>query len=169
MSKKQKLIVALATILLGVLFIILKKDVIGIAMTIIGAILVIEGVIAIIKKAIFYGIIFIIIGALIITFGWIYAKIVIYIAAALLLIYGVYELLMLLKLKAKPIWLANPVIKIVAAVFLLFNQEGTLDWIFIVCGVLLCIEGAFSAIYALVDKKEEKKPEEENKEEVIDM
>ena len=85
MTKKQKILVAIATIVLGALFIILKKDVISIAMTIIGALLVVEGVFSIIKKAIAYGVIMIIIGALIITFGWLYAIIVIYIASALLL------------------------------------------------------------------------------------
>lgn len=168
MTKKQKIIVAVATILLGVLFILLKKEVISIAMTIIGALLIVEGILLIIKKAIAYGVIMIVIGALIITFGWLYAIIVIYIASALLLIYGVYELLVYLKLKVMPLWLASPILKIVVAILLLFNQKGTLDWIFVVCGVILCIEGAFSLIDSLANKKAEKENKEPEKE-VVDL
>lgn len=168
MTKKQKILVAIATIVLGALFIILKKDVISIAMTIIGALLVVEGVFSIIKKAIAYGVIMIIIGALIITFGWLYAIIVIYIASALLLIYGVFELILYLRAKVKPVWLVSPILKIVVAILLLFNQKGTLDWIFIVCGVILCLEGVFSLIDTLANKQLEKKEPQEEKE-VVDL
>ncbi len=168
MSKKQKLVISIATIVLGVLFIILKNKVISIAMTVLGALLVIEGVIAIIKKLIANGVILIIIGALIITFGWLYATIVIYILAALLLVYGLFELILYLKAKMNAFWYVAPIIMIVIGALLLFNQKGTLEWIFIVTGVLLCIEGVFATIDALANTKEKEEQPTENKD-VIDL
>ena len=85
-----------------------------------------------------------------------------------ILIYGVYELLVYLKLKVMPLWLASPILKIVVAILLLFNQKGTLDWIFVVCGVILCLEGVFSLIDSLANKKAEKEIKESEKE-VVDL
>lgn len=148
MKKSDKLVSSIITILLGILFIILKGNVISIAMTILGVVLIILGIIDITNNINNLGIIKLILGICVIVFGWILVSAVLYIIAALLLIYGVLEVLNLMSIKVKGgntldtvlIYLV-PTFKIFAAICLLFNQGGTISWVFVVVGVFLIIEG----------------------------
>ena len=42
---------------------------------------------------------------------------------------------------------------IVAGVLLFFNQKGTIDWVFIVEGVILIVEGLFNLLSVLFIKE----------------
>ena len=159
MKKTDKLVSSLITILLGVLFVVLKGSVISIAMTILGIVLIVLGIIDIVNNITNLGIIKLIVGICIVIFGWVLLSAVLYIIAALLLIYGVLEVYNLLNSNIKGastldtivIYLV-PVVKIIAAVCLLFNQGGTISWVFVVVGIFLIIEG----ILLLINLSKEK-------------
>ena len=51
------------------------------------------------------------------------------------------------------LYLIGPILMIVAGVLLFFNQKGTIDWVFIVEGVILIVEGLFNLLSVLFIKE----------------
>lgn len=153
MKISEKLISALLTVALGVMFIVLKQEVISIAMTVLGAVLIILGIMNLIQKAFTPGVIKIVIGAIVIVFGWTIVSAVLYIVAALLLVYGVYLLCVRIKERKKSMHTldiitayAAPAVCIIIALLLFFNQGGAVAWVFVVSGILLIVEGVLTLI-----------------------
>ena len=148
MKVSEKIISAILTLVLGILFIVLKGQVVSIAMTILGVLLIVLGIMNLTTKLVAPGVVKIVVGALIILFGWVLVSAALYILAALLHILGILQLYAEIKLNTKGARIidtifayALPVICIVIAFFLFFNQGGTVDWVFIVAGVFTIIEG----------------------------
>lgn len=161
MKKLEKFIPAILTIVLGVLFLVLKGEVISIAMTILGVVLIVLGVLDLIGKQTVPAVVKIVIGVLILVAGWAFTTAVLYILAALLLIYGILLLYNNIKTKTKGEKLlgtilayAEPIVCIVIGFFLFFNQGGVVNWVFIIAGILAIIEGILMLFGAF--KKEEK-------------
>lgn len=159
MKISEKWIASILTILLGVMFIVMKSGVIGITMTVLGTVLIVLGLIDLLQREIPTAVVKLVIGVLIIVFGWTIASAVIYIVAALVLIYGILLLYQLLKMRKKGSCLldtllgyAVPVLFIVIGLLLFFNQGGTLDWVFIVAGVFTVIDGGLMLIEAINKK-----------------
>lgn len=159
MKTSEKVISAALTILIGVLCLILKSEVISIAMTILGVVLIVGGVMNLIDKQVVPAVVKIVIGVLIIVFGWTIVSAVLYILAALLLIYGI--LLLYARIKANVrgariidtiLAYAAPVVCIIIAFFLFFNQGGTVNWVFIVAGIFAIIEGVLMLVDAFKKK-----------------
>ena len=110
--------------------------------------LIVLGIMNLTTKLVAPGVVKIVVGALVILFGWVLVSAALYILAALLLIFGILQLYAQIKLNTKGARIidtifayALPVICIVIAFFLFFNQGGTVDWVFIVAGVFTIIEG----------------------------
>lgn len=148
MKVSEKIISAILTLVLGILFIVLKGQVVSIAMTILGVLLIVLGIMNLTTKLVAPGVVKIVVGALVILFGWVLVSAALYILAALLLIFGILQLYAQIKLNTKGARIidtifayALPIICIVIAFFLFFNQGGTVDWVFIVAGVFTIIEG----------------------------
>lgn len=159
MKKSGNLIASLVTILMGILFCILKEGVIGIMMTILGVLFIVGGVIALLSNGTIYGIILITIGVLIIIFGWAIKTVVFYVIAVLLILVGVAQIIGLIKGNVKgtkPIFTLIiylvPVLRIAIGVLLLFNQNGTLNWIMYVTGILLIVDGLIGLITEAANK-----------------
>ena len=152
------LITAAALIVVGALFIIFKGEVISITMSIIGIALVVLGVADMLKKYIVSGAIKLALGALVLVAGWLFISLALYVLGAFLLIAGVSDLYALTKLKIKRISfpvalrIAQPVIYILVAVCLFFNQGGAISWVFTVSGIFLIVDGIVALIGA-IDKK----------------
>lgn len=160
MTKKSSLFISILTAVIGLLFIILKNDVIGISMTIIGVFLIVMGVLYLIDKLFLSGVIWIVIGVVIIVFGWVLATVVIYILAVYFIISGIINIINLIKAHTKGtnflytlLIYAFPVFSIIIGILLCFNQGGTIAWIFIVCGILLLIDGIVGIVQSLVSKE----------------
>lgn len=158
MKTSNKLLSAVLTIALGILFIILKANVVSIAMTLLGAALIVSGIIDLVHKQLAPGIVKAIIGVAVIVFGWTLMSIAIYIMAALLLAFGVVQLVQAIKEKQnntmkKVLSFIEPVLMVVVACCLLFNQGGTIAWAFIVAGVVLIVEGIIALIGCLKTDK----------------
>ena len=125
-------------------------------MTVLGVLLIVNGIIHLVGDTDkVYGIILICVGALIIVAGWLIATIVLYIIAVLFIIYGALMIYAFFKAgHASIINLIAPILMIVAGVLLFLNQKGTVDWVFIVEGIILVIEGAINLVAALATKNQ---------------
>lgn len=152
-KNSEKLLQAILTIVLGVLFIVFKSDIIGIALTVLGIALIISAIIDLVHKQVTPCVIKAVVGVVIIVFGWTLMSAALYIMAALLLIYGILLLYQMIKENKarvesadKALGFIKPVLYIVSAVCLLFNQGGTIEWVFILSGVFFIVEGIISLI-----------------------
>lgn len=157
--KGNEILTAVALIVIGALFMIYKSEIISIAMSLIGFTLIALGVIDIVRSFTVSGVVKIVLGLLVLLAGWMFVAIALYILGAFLLVAGVSELLALTNVKIKKITLpvamhiAQPVIYILVAICLFFNQGGALSWVFTVSGLFLMLDGAVGLVGAFSDKK----------------
>lgn len=158
-QNQNKLVSAVLMTVLGVLFLIWKNGVVSIAMTVLGALLIVQAILDIVHKAYVSGAIRAAIGVAIIVFGWALVTITLYIMAAVLLIYGILQLVGALKdldkdskLLAKILAFIEPAICLFISICLLFNQGGTISWVFIVAGIFLIIDGVVALVGCLANK-----------------
>ena len=154
-NKSNELLTAIALILIGGLFIIYKGEVISIAMSLIGITLVVLGIIDILRARVFSGVVKLVFAALVVLAGWLFVTLALYVLGAFLLIAGITQLIALSKLKIKKMTLptvmhiAQPIIYILVAICLFFNQGGAISWVFILSGVFLILDGIAGIIGAL--------------------
>lgn len=158
MKKSEKLLTALFTVALGILFLVLKDKVISIAMTIFGVSLLISSIIEMFKKQITQGTVKLLIGLLVIIFGWTLISAALYIMAAALLISSVIQIFAISKVtKGFDLSYFEPIMNIIISICLLFNQGGAISWVFIVTGICFIIEGMITLVDSI--KKESKQIE----------
>ena len=154
-NKSNELLTAIALILIGGLFIIYKGEVVSIAMSLIGITLVVLGIIDILRARVFSGVVKLVFAALVVLAGWLFVTLALYVLGAFLLIAGITQLIAISKLKIKKLTLpavmhiAQPVIYILVAICLFFNQGGAISWVFILSGVFLILDGIAGIIGAL--------------------
>lgn len=154
-NKSNELLTAIALILIGGLFIIYKGEVISIAMSLIGITLVVLGIIDILRSRVVSGVVKLVFAALVVLAGWLFVTLALYVLGAFLLIAGITQLIALSKLKIKKMTLpavmhiAQPIIYILVAICLFFNQGGAISWVFILSGVFLILDGIAGIIGAL--------------------
>lgn len=148
-----KKITAIVAIVVGLLFLILKGEVISIALTVLAVGAVAMGIYKLIKKETQVGITAIVIGVVVGLCGWLFVNVTLVVIAVLMILGCVMNLLGNLKNdgykmsvgQALKVYL-KPVLGIIAGICLLFNQGGVMNWVFIVTGVLFIIEGAMLLI-----------------------
>ena len=154
-SKSNDFLTAIALIVIGALFIIYKGGVISIAMSLIGITLIVLGIIDIVRARVVTGVIKLVFAALVMLAGWLVIELALYVLGAFLLIAGITQLLALSKTKIKKLSLpvimhiAQPIIYILVAICLFFNQGGAISWVFTVSGIFLIIDGVVGVIGAL--------------------
>ena len=125
-------------------------------MTVLGVALIIAGVIDIVNKLTTAGVIKAVLGVALLVCGWTLVSLALYIMAAVLLIYGILLMIEIIKNMKKSDKIANkvlklvePVVMIIVAACLLFNQGGAIAWVFILAGILLIVDGALGLVNAL--------------------
>lgn len=154
-SKKEALFTALSLIAVGILFVIFKSEIISIALTFIGGYLVVWGIVNVINKLFYNGIVKIVFGALVLVAGWLFIQIALYLLGAFLLISGASDLYRIFKNKIKKVTISfiariiQPIIYVMVAVCLFFNQGAALSWVFIVSGIFLMLDGVVALVGAL--------------------
>ena len=158
MKKTEKIITALLTIALGVLVIILRGELIKIITAVCAIALLALGLIDLIHKKIPPAVAKLVAGVVILICGLAVVEIVLYIIAAICMIAGIISLYEKLKTnrrckgwQEKIFEYALPVFLIVVGFLLLFNQGNTVNWIFVVCGVLTTMEGGILLVNALIN------------------
>ncbi len=145
MKKDSQLFMRIGMIVLGVLFVVKRSGVIHTALMLIAAILLLSAIFDFIKKQTGSGVTKAVIALCVVVFGWLFVELALYLIAALLLLYGIAQLIQTVRQKPKGyLPYAVPVFSLIAGCCLLFNQGGTVDWIFVVVGIVLIVEGVLS-------------------------
>jgi hypothetical protein len=157
-KKSEKIVTSILTLTLGILLMVLKGGTLQVFTSVVGVMLLVLSVFDFVAKDFKLGVAKCVIGALILVFGWLIVKVALYVLAAGLVIVGVWGIYDRIKCgvgfswTAKPILLyARPVVCTLIGVLLLFNQGGTIDWVFVVGGILTVIEGGLLLLEALAD------------------
>ena len=159
MRRNEKIIAAVLTMLIGVLLMVIKEDFIGILMTIGGVGLVILGAVDIYNGATPSAVIKIVSGVLITVCGWVLVEAVLYVASALLLIFGILLLYDMIKKKRRYcgrlknfLAYAMPVGLLLMGLLLLFHQVITVKVALIICGCLTLFEGGVLLVNAFEEE-----------------
>lgn len=152
--KQNGWLYALASIAIGILFVWLKGGVVSIAMTVLGVALAVYGIGDLLKHRTVTGVVKLVLGIAVLLCGWVFLAVALYIMAALLLIYGLLELIAFFRIKRRSafdvfVGLAGPVICLAVAACLFFNQGGAIDWVFLVSGILLIVQGVLDLTKSL--------------------
>lgn len=147
MKKDSQLFLSIGMIILGALFVVKRSGVIHSALTVIAAILVLSAVFDFIKKQTGSGIVKGVIALGVMVFGWLFIELAFYLIAILLIFYGIVQLIQTSKQKPSGyLPYAVPVFSLAAGCCLLFHQGGTIDWIFVVVGIVLITEGILALV-----------------------
>lgn len=164
MKKAIKLLSALLTIALGVLFVIFKTEVLSICMTVLGVGLLIFAILDLIRFKIFTAVIEGVLGAAVLVIGWTLLDIALFVIALVLGIYGIVELFSRIFEKKKNkgtfvliVGFIEPLVAIAASAFLLLNGSSALSFGVFLAGVFLIIDGILSLIVVLPGNKGKKK------------
>ncbi len=150
MAKKslnnQALINAIALIVLGILFCIFRAGMLNILLTIVGVVLIALGIYDVVKKLYLNATIEVILGIAVIVCGWTILDIALLVLGIGLTVYSVYQIFMVVKDFKKKGWMAfiKPVITLIVGIFLIVAKWVLVDWIFIVIGVVLIINGVIA-------------------------
>lgn len=147
MKKDSQLLIRIGTIVLGALFVVQRSGVIHTAITLIAAILLLSAILDLIKKQIGSGVVKGVVAVCVMVFGWLFVELALYLIAAVLLLNGISQLIQIVKEKSIGyLPYAAPVFSLIAGSCLLFNQGGTVDWIFVVVGIVLIVDGILSMV-----------------------
>ncbi len=156
MKKSEKIIAAILTMVIGVFLIVMQDRFIGILMTVAGVCLLVLGAMDVFNRIVPPAVIKITVGVVIILCGWVLVEAVLYVAAAVLLIFGVLFLYDKLKKKYRCDSLIKTVLDysipsgiILIGALLLIHQALAVEVILIVCGILAFIEGGIMLINVL--------------------
>ncbi|MGN0165434.1 MAG: DUF308 domain-containing protein [Lachnospiraceae bacterium] len=156
MSKKESILSALVSVILGIMLITMKGKIISIAITVLGVGLLLSAALDFFNKATTSGIIKAVAGVCVLVFGWMFINLALYILAAALLLIGLLQIAGIrnytpinLSFSEKFIVYCKPAATVIAGACLLLNQGGTIAWVFIATGVLLIIEGVLEIANAL--------------------
>ena len=161
MTRSSQFLSALMTLILGVLFVILKGEVVGIAIKVFAIVLIITAVLELIRLKIASGIVKAILGIVLLAFGWAITEIALLVIGIVLIVFGVLELVKRIvalfkknrtKLLAKILGFISPVFSIVAGYFLITSSGEAVGWAIVVGGVLLIINGVLALVEALASK-----------------
>lgn len=136
-------------ILLGVLFLVVPAaTIVQITMTVFGVALLVLGVLDLVDRQTLPGIIKLVFGVVVIVFGWALVEFALIVLAAVILIWGIYELYAKLRIHLKGsntlntiLLYISPILDILLGLLLLFCRGEAMKVISIVVGILLIVDG----------------------------
>lgn len=158
MYRPSQFISALMTIIMGVLLCILKNDIIGILLTVLGVILIVIAVFDIIRGFIALGVIKAVMGAAVLALGWWLVEVAMLIVGIILLVYGAVDIIGLIVSIVKGgrrsplsvvLGFIAPVLCCAAGIILITSVGALFEVLFIIAGVLLIVDGVFAMVSAI--------------------
>ena len=156
MKKSEKIITAILTMVIGVFLIVMQDSFVGILMTVAGVCLLVLGVMDIINRMVPPAVVKMTVAVLIIMCGWLLVEAVLYVAAAILLIFGILLLYDKIRKRYRCETPWQTVLEygipsgiILIGGLLLIHQAIAIEIILIVCGILAFIEGGAVLLQAL--------------------
>jgi hypothetical protein len=150
------------TLALGILFVILKAEVVGIAITLLGVAFAVLAVLDLIRGFITPGIVKILLAVAVLVIGWLLLDVALLVLGIVLLVYSVTDTLKLIsalvKIKkfnvlAAVLGFIEPALGIVASVFLITSRSAAIEWTVIVAGIVLIVNGVCALIRAFISEK----------------
>lgn len=156
MNKKQNdLAFAAVSLVLGIFLIVMKGNVISIALTVAGVALIISAVFDILHNKTTSAIIKGVIGVCVLVFGWLFINLALYIVGGFMIASGLMQIIgrnnknaVRYSQKQETIELVKSVLLILAGACLLFNQGAAIDWVFVVAGALFVVQGVLGLVEA---------------------
>lgn len=153
----NKLLEGIFLILVGILFLVLDANyIINITMTVFGVALLVLAVLDLLDHQTLPGIVKLVFGVVVIVFGWALVDVAMIVLAAVILIWGIYELYAKLKIHLKGsntlntiLLYISPILDILLGLLLLFNRGGAMAVISKIVGILLIVDGAMLLIDGL--------------------
>lgn len=148
MKNSNKMITAIVAIIVGIMFVVMKGEVVSIALTLLGIGAIVMGILDMVKQETKSGVMKLICGALVITFGWLFVNIALTVITILLIVYCVGNMASNLKIDGysmsgvqKIRTFFKPITGLIAGACLLFNQGGTVAWVFVITGIIFIFDG----------------------------
>ena len=145
----NNLLQAILYIVVGLLFCIFRASALNWLLTIVGILFVVQGVLCLTRKDTVGGVVGLVIGLLLIFGGWFFVSFVMIVFGVLIIVKGVLDLMNAMKQKNNLLPLILAVLTIAVGVLLIVAQSLTLNWFFILLGIVFIVNG----VLALVGKK----------------
>ncbi len=144
-SSSNNLLNAALYILVGVLLCVFKASVLNWAMTAIGAIMIVFGILKAVNGMMVEGVVMAAVGVVIIMGGWMFVDLILLILGIALILKGLLDLIRSIGNK-KLVGVIASLITIAVGALLIYSKWALLDWLFIILGVVLIIDGILMAI-----------------------
>ena len=146
--KKVKIILAssgLFSVVLGLMLVFLRGSVLSLVITLIGIGFIVSGLSCGLKPMRTIPLVKIIIGICAIAFGNTFIGLSMYILGITLTVLGISQLINVKNVFSRPNLAAftRPALTLIAGVSIIFNPWGSMDTLFLVCGILLAVGGAW--------------------------
>ena len=155
--KASRLTSALLTLVLGILFVMMKGRIVQIAITVLGVALLLVAVIDFVKKRIPFGVCKAVLGIAVLLLGWLLLNVTLIVLGVVLLAYSAFDLIRAIvslgksgTALSKAISIINPVIAMMAGVMLVLSSGQMVDWAVLVAGIFLIIDGALGMVDSLM-------------------
>lgn len=135
-------IAAILYLVFGILFIAFRTQMLNWALTVCGALALLYGIYLLVQRLWLYGALYIALGLALILGGWLFLTIVLLIFGILILVVAIVSLIADLNRKpVKKISVAADCVGIVVGGLLVVSKWYLLDWLFIVIGAVMIVNG----------------------------
>ncbi len=159
MKKSEKIISAVVLMALGILFIVLQDEFVGILMTVAGVSLLVLGIVDIFGGNLPQAIVKMVAGLLVVIAGWTVVEAVLYILAGILLVCGTLWLYSKIKNRdcCDMVWqtvldYAAPSVCILLGFLFLFHHTMALSFVLVTGGILIILEGGMVLFNAFAEE-----------------
>ncbi len=161
MKITSNLISAAMTLALGILFVILKAEVVGICITVLGVTFVVLAVLDLLRGAIIPGVVKILLGAAVLLIGWLLLDLALLVLGIVLLVYSILEIARTVEALVRNkntriieivLSLLQPAFSLIAAIFLITSRGAAIEWTVIIAGIMLIVNGVCAIVRAVVEK-----------------
>ncbi len=139
------LINSLLFILVGALLCIFRASLLNWAMTAIGVVLIVIGVLKAVKKELIEGVIMAAFGVALVMGGWLFVEIILILLGIALIAKGVLDLVTGIQKKSATAIVASA-ITLTVGILLTISKWALLDWLFVLMGIVLIIDGLLMLI-----------------------
>jgi hypothetical protein len=157
--KTSYLVSAAVKLALGILFVILKAEVVGICITLLGVALLVMGIIDLVHNDTAGGIVKIVLAAAVTLIGWLLLEVALIVLGIVLLVNSILDIVKIIMTAVKNkganilavvLGLIEPALALVASVFLITSRGTAIEWTVIIAGIVLIVNGLIALLRALV-------------------
>ena len=155
-SKKTKsnLMTALMYMIIGAMFCVFKAAVVDYILFVASVLFIVVGIFDLLRKNAFSGILNIAIGVVIYLVGKSFISLILVVLGVFILVRGIFDLLAALKYKKKSIvGIFFAALTIFVGFVLMVSQWLIVNWLFVVIGVLLIVDGLIAVFGSLTRKR----------------